>query len=135
MSKNLYGKFLKNSKTMNESRRKLNENSSSIEMSDSDYYECLWALFDSAGEKEDDKYVEWYSDIGIEVGIAPNKMYAYVKYEATLATVEEILSDVFEKSLDDFSDEKEAVQYVIDNFDGSMDYRDIDGETLFLYVP
>lgn len=62
-------------------------------------------------------------------------MYAYVKYEATLATVEEILSDVFEKSLDDFSDEEEAVQYVIDNFDGSMDYRDIDGETLFLYVP
>ena len=136
ISESLKIKSFKEYKKLKETKfRKMNESSVNIKMDDGEYYECLWALFDSRGEKENDKYVEWYTDIGVDSGLSPNKIYNYVRYEATLATTEEVLSDVFDKSLDDFSNEEEAVQYILDNFGGSMDHKEIDGENLFLYVP
>lgn len=138
--KELYSKFLSTQKTqgINEShsKRKINESYTSIEMDDGDYYECLAALFVYKGERENNDCVEWYTNIGMDLGIAPNKMYDYVRYEATLSTTEEILNDVFDKSLDeDFSDEGEAIRFIFDNFDGALNHKKINGENLFLYVP
>lgn len=94
------------------SKRKLNESDSvTIEIDFGNYYECLRCLFKVEGENLGTDQLNWYTEVGMEMGIDPNSMCEWIKNDVELLSVDEIkkykdLGDVSDEEAIDFAQER-----------------------------